>query len=229
MAWYNSWDDFKSGVSSFISGGPTGEQKDNRKMLQDYYTQVQGRQMPTLGPTSYGSVSNFRNNQSDLISRLEAMSKGEGPSLAGEQLKAATDRNIRSQAAFANTGRGGPLAAQQAANNTAFLGAQSAQDAAQARIGEQQMALNQLGLTLHGARGADEEMSRFNAGQGNEMKQADLAGRLKAMGLNDDAILRTLGLLSGNANASATQASGAERILAGGANLLAMTGSGRKK
>lgn len=222
MAWYNSWDDFKDGVSNFVGGGATGEQEDNRKMLMDYYSKIQnGRPAPQMGPAAQGTQSSFRTNQSNLVSRLEAMSKGEGPSLANEQLKAATDRNMRSQQAFANTGRGGPLAAQQAMNNTAMLGAQASQDSAQARIAEQQMALNQLGLTIHGARGMDEDMSKFNAGQQNEASQANLAARLKSMGMDDEAIARTLGLMSGNSNASANQVGMGERLLAGGANAYA--------
>lgn len=222
MAWYNSWDDFKGSAGRFMFGGNSGEQDANRKMIMDYYSRINGgRTAPQMGPAAQGTNSSFRGNQSELVSRLEAMSKGQGPSLANEQLKAATDRNIRGQQAFANTGRGGPLAAQQAMNNSAMLGAQSSQDSAQARIQEQQMALNQLGLTLHGARGADEEMSRFNAGQQNETSQANLAARLKTMGLDDEAIARTLGLLSGNANASAQQVGMGERLLAGGANMYA--------
>jgi hypothetical protein len=125
------------------------------------------------------------------------------------------------QQAFANSGRGGPLAAMQAANNSARLGAQSAQDSATARIQEQQMALNQLGLTLHGARGADEEMNRFNTGQTNETSQANMLARLKAMGMNDDASLALLRQMSGNSQAEAARPGMGDQILAGGAGAFA--------
>lgn len=217
------------GLAGLFGGGEKAAEQEeaNRKLLMDYYNRVNGRETPQMGPAAQGSLSDFRNNQRDLVTHLQGMSRGQGPSLAAEQLKAATDRNIAQQQAFAATGKGGPLAAQQAANAASTLGARASQDAASARIAEQQMALNQLGLTIHGARGADEEMSRFNAGQQNETAQTNLYAKLKAMGMNDEAALRILGQMSGNTNAAAARPGLADQILAGGAGAFGFGASQR--
>lgn len=209
------------GLLGAFGGGESEEQKANRQRLEAYYNQVQNRQAPQMGPAAQSSYSNFRGNQADLVSRLEALSKGQGPSLAMEHLKQATDRNMSQQAGVANSGRGGPLAAQQAANNMALLGSQATQQSTGARIQEQQMALNQLGLTLHGARGMDEETNRFNTGQKNQNAEANMLARLKAMGMNDEAALQILKQMGGSADGQAAQPSMGERLLAGGAGMYA--------
>lgn len=207
------------GLLGGFGGGESEQQKANRKRLEDFYNSVRNRDIPQAGPASTGDYSGFRNNQRNLISMLEAQAQGRGPSVAGQQLKAALDQNSAQQQSLAASGRGGPLAAQMAANNIGRLGAQTSQDAATARVAEQATALNQLGLTVHGARGADEEMNRFNAGQKNEVMMGNLAARLKAMGQNDDAILRALGAMSGNANAQAAIPGLGDQIMAGGAGM----------
>ena len=99
-----------------------------------------GRTAPQAGPAAMGQTSDFRGNQQDLISRLEALSKGQGPSLAAEQLRQATDRNMGQQASIAQSGRGNAaLAGLTAANQGAQLGQQAASDSAVARIAEQQI------------------------------------------------------------------------------------------
>ncbi len=112
------------------------------------------------------------------------------------------------------------MMALQAANNMARAGAQTTQDAGVARIAEQQMALNQLGLTLHGARGYDESMSKFNAGQLNNTGLANLDARLRAMGMNDAARLGILGQFGSSASNEANRPSAVEQLLAGGAGAL---------
>lgn len=178
------------------------QQKQARKRMEDYYNSIgAGRTAPQ---TQY---SGFRRNQSDLISRLQAQSMGQGPSLAMAQLKAAQDRNAAQQQSLAASGRGGPLAAQVAANNIGRLGAQSAQDSAAARIAEQQMALTQLGSAVQGARGQDEQANIANA----DMK-------LRMMGLDDATRLQLLAQMSGNANAIANKPTLGDQLLAGGSN-----------
>ncbi len=230
------WGAIIGGVGGGILGGRFGgeegskgstEEQANRQMMLDYYNSVRARQAPQMGPAAQGSLSSFRGNQSDLVTRLEAMSKGQGPSLAAQQLRAAQDRNAAQQHSFANSGRGGPLAAQVAANNVGLLGAQSAQDSASARIAEQQAALNQLGLTLHGARGADEEMSRFNAGQSNEASARNLEAKLRTMGMSDEAITRILAQMNENARSKAARPSGFDQLLAGSAGLASLVNSNK--
>lgn len=190
------------GISDFLGGLFGSEPSDPQ--LRELYMQMfnqPGQQ------AAQGGVSGFRQNQQNLIGRLEAMASGQGPSLAGRLLEQSADRGANQAAGLAVSGRGNAGAAQfNAANQAGMMRTNAAQQASVARIQEQQMALNQLGLTLHGARGADEDMSRFNAGQQNQMGQFNQGLRMQALG-GMGAIPRTPGL--GN------------RLLGGGANLLA--------
>lgn len=179
------------GIGGYLSGQ---DQNESRRRMEEYYRRVLDRQAPQAGPAAQANLSSFRGNQSDLVRMLEDQAAGRGPSMAGEQLRAATDRNVRQQAGFAagQAGSGAGIAAFQAANNIGQLGAQSAQDAGIARIAEINAARQQLGLTLQGARGQDEETGRFNAGQQNEMSRANLEAQLRTMGYNDAAILQIM-------------------------------------
>lgn len=199
-------------------GGPDDQY---RQMLMDYYNSVGGREAPQAGPAAQSGYSDFRTNQSDLVSRLEALSKGQGPSLAAQQFQQSQDRNMASQQSMAQSGRGGPLAALNAANNMGQLGAQGAQGAAMARIQEQQMALNQLGLTLHGARGADEANNQFNANEQNQMAGTNLDAKLRAMGYNDEARLRILQQMGqlGDRQANNAKPSMFEKFMAGASGM----------
>ena len=210
-------------------GGPSDEEKQQMRMMQNYWGELQNRQAPQMGPAAQAGYSGFRQNQSDLISRLEAMSQGKGPSLAMEQMKAGMDRSQSAQASMANSGRGGPMMAMQAANNMGRLQAQGTQDAGAARIAEQQMALGQLGMTLHSARGSDEMQNRFDAGARNENGMANLDARLRSMGMNDQARLGVLGAMgnwNGNQTAKSGQPGMGDQLMAGGAGMFA-AGLGR--
>lgn len=176
---------------------------------------------PQAGPAAQGAYSDFRGNQADLVRMLEAQARGEGPSLAAQQLKAATDRSTR-QAQSLAAGAQGPnaaLAQFQAQTTAGTLGAQAAQDAAAARIQEQYNAQNQLGLTLHGARGADEAMNQFNAGAQNQMSLANLDAQIAARSQS----LQALGGAAGLAGAPTF----GDQMLAGGAGLYAF-GAGQR-
>lgn len=203
-----------------IGGWFSGDNYDDeyKKRLEEYYNSLANRGAPQAGPAAQGAYSGFRQNQSDLIRRLEAMSRGQGPSLAKQQFAAATDRNMASQQAYGATGRGGAMGAFNAANNMGMLGAQAAQGSAMARTNEQMQALNQLGLSVYGARNADEQMNQFNAGQQNQTALANLDARLKAMGMNDVARLQVLQQMGGQAN----QPTFGDQLLAGGAGMFSM-------
>lgn len=200
----------------------TGEYKKHRQMLP-------GRQAPQAGAASLAQTSGFRANQQELISRLEALSKGQGPSLAAEQLRQATDRNMRQQASIAQTGRGNAaLAGIQASNMSGMLGQQAASDAAVARIAEQQMALQMLGQNIGQGRTQDQDLSQFNALQTNFRDQFNVEAQLRARGMDDDAILRILQMRAGIAQHKDQQSMG-NQLMAGGAGLLALSGSNSKK
>lgn len=208
-------------LGGMFGGGENENDARQRQMLMDYFQSVNGRQAPQSGPAAQSAYSGFRQNQSGLISRLEALASGQGPSLASQQFKEATDRNQASQASMANSGRGGPMALLNAQNNMGLLGAQAAQGSASARIAEQQMALQQLGANISAGRGADESTNQFNAGQTNQTALANLDARLKTMGLNDQTRLQILSQLGGQ-NAQAHGPGVGDQILAGGAGLYSM-------
>ena len=210
-------------IGLFSGNGESPDQARTRQMLMDYYKNVQGRQPVQLGPTQYGQTDNgVRNQQQSLVDQLTAISQGKGPSLAEQQLRSATDRNVAQQASFANSGRGGPMAAARAANNSARLGAQSAQDAASARIAEANAARDQLGLNLHGMRESSDTMSRFNAEQGNQASQAQMWATLKQQGMSDEAAMNVIKGLQGQDSFDVTRPGVGDQTLAGGAGLYSM-------
>jgi hypothetical protein len=203
------------GLLSGFFGGSQGAQQD--RLMAEYQRQM-GMAPPQAGPAAQSAYSGFRENQSGLVSRLEAMANGQGPSLAKQQFEQATDRNVRSQQAIAASGRGGPLSQLTAANNTAMLGANAAQGSALARTNEQMQAIGQLGGVIAQGRGADEQTNMFNAGETNQTSLANLQARLKAMGMKDEQILGILNQMGGNAN----QPGMGDQVLAGGAGMFAM-------
>lgn len=213
------------GALGFLGGlgsGPSDEEKANQKRLEAYYAQLQGREAPQMGQAAQSGYSDFRQNQTGLVNRLEAMANGQGPSVAAQQFKVATDRNMAGQQAMANSGRGGPLAAMTAANNVGLLGAQAAQGSALGRVQEQQNAIQQLSSTISQGRGSDEANNQFNAGAQNDTARANLESRLRTMGLNDDAILAILQQMGGSAQNQAARPGEGDAILAGGAGMYAM-------
>jgi hypothetical protein len=203
------------GMLSGWGGGENENDEARRKMLMDMYAQSGGRMAPQ-GTAAQSGYSGFRANQGDLVGRLDALSRGQGPSLAAQQFQQATDRNMASQQSMAQSGRGGPLAAFNAANNMGQLGAQAAQGSAMARVQEQQMALGMLGNTLHQGRGADEQVNMHNTGQANQMTQTNMDARLRQMGLDDQTRLSILSQLGGQ-NQIAHQPGVGDQLLAGGA------------
>jgi hypothetical protein len=216
------WGAVAGGIGGGLLGlfGGNKDDENQRKQMEQYYNEVRNRGTPQVGQSASADYSSFRDNQKNLVSHLEAMSQGRGPSLAAEQFKASTDRNIAQQQGMALSGQGNATAAaMMAANNSAQLGAQSTQDAGQARIQEQQMALNQLGLTLHGARGGDEDMNRFNAGQANQFSLANLDAQLRARGMDDATRLQLISQMQGAKNQGPSLS---QSILAGGAGMYSM-------
>lgn len=205
-------------------GGDNGDDAYKQK-LDAYYADLANRQAPQAGPAAQGQYSGFRGAQSAMIGRLDAMSQGQGPSLAKQQFAQATDRNIGAQQAMGATGRGGAMGAFNAANNMGMLGTQAAQGSAMARTNEQTQAYQQLGMSLYGARNADEDMNKFNAGQQNQTMLANLDARLKAMGLNDQARLQILAQMGGQANQPTT----GDQLMAGGAGMFAQGATMGKK
>ena len=210
------------GLLGMLGGGRDEEQ---RKQLEEYRKMVMGREAPQLGPAATSATSDFRGNQQALVGRLEAIANGTAPSLAAEQLKAATDRNMAQQQSIAQSGRGNAtLANIVAANNASNFGQQAAQQAVAGRLAEQQIGIQQLSGTLQGARGQDEQGSQFNAQQENFARQANLEAKLRQMGLNDAAIMSIMQQIGGVNNKPTL----GDQILAGGGGALGFLASQRK-
>jgi hypothetical protein len=203
------------GLLGGLGGSPTSGYQ---SQLGAYATMAGGRGAPQAGPAAQAGYSGFRNQQSQLIDQLMAQSRGQGPSLAAQQLMAAQDRGQK-QAQSLAAGTMGPNAALSQFQAQTMAGAnqaQSAQDAASARIQEIYNAQQLAGLNIQSGRGADEGINQFNAGQKNDMSQANLAAKLQAMGLNDRAVLEALSQAGGMAGQPTT----GDQLLAGGSGLL---------
>lgn len=217
------------GLGLLAGGFGSGENEQDaqyRKMLMDYYGQGP-MQAPQLGNAAQSAYSGFRQNQTGLVNRLEAMANGQGPSLARQQFEQATDRNMRGQQAMAASGRGGPLAQLTAANNMAQLGANAAQGSALARTNEQMQAIGQLGGVIAQGRGADEQTNMWNAGQSNQFAIQNLGARMDAMGMDQQRKLQLLSQM-GNLNNGQRQTPGmGDQIMAGGAGLYSMAATQR--
>jgi hypothetical protein len=206
---------------NLIKGSPTSGVN---KRIEEYYKNIQGRAAPQAGPASVADYSSFRQNQTDLLGRLDALSRGQGPSLAREQMRQATDRNMSQQASIAQSGRGNPaLANIVAANASGRLGAQAASDSSRLAMEEQLGALSQIGGVAAQGRSADEEMNRFNALQSNYRDQANLEALLRSRGLDDNAIQSILQMQMQKAG----MPSFGDKLMAGGAGMLALGATNR--
>lgn len=189
------WDDIKSGAGDAwdayldytgygnayhaIKGdkteGQTLTEADRQRML-DLEAQMSGR------APSNATFSDVRKDQQDLMGRLRALSEGRGPSLAQEQMRQSVDRATNQQFAMAAGARGNPaLAQRQAMNQSGAIQSSAAGQSALARAAEQLGALSQLGGVTGQARGQDDAMEMFNAGQQNQFQLENDRNRLGAL------------------------------------------------
>lgn len=198
------------GVLGGLGGlfGGDSEADKQRALQMKFYNE-----MSNQGPAAQGQYSEFRNNQKNFINNLENQAAGRGPSLAAEQLKAATDRSTKQSQGLAQSGQGNPLAAMMMAQEASGqMGAQNAQTAAAARMQEQLNAQGQLGQAIWSGRSSDEDMNRFNASQTNNYNQNN--NQLRAM---------VLGGMGQGANGVST----GQQILSGGAGMFGARMLGR--
>jgi hypothetical protein len=181
------------GGIGLFGGGGAADYEDRLKKLAEGYRQ---RQAPQMGAAAQSGYSDFRRNQAGLVSQLESMARGEGPSAAALQMREAMDRAAGSQASGV-AGAGGRgvnagAAFRNASNNTAAIQAQGARDTATLRAQEQMNAVGMLGQAVAQGRAADENNNQFNAGQTNQVAQANLDAKLRALGINTQAELQAL-------------------------------------
>lgn len=204
------------GLGGWLGGNGGEDYEDQLKQLAAGYGK---RTAPQAGPASQAGYSDFRRNQAGLISQLEAMARGQGPSAAQMQMREAMDRAAGAQASAA-AGAGGRgvnagAAFRNASNNTAAIQQQGARDLGLMRVQEQLGAIGQLGQATAQGRAADENTNQFNAGQQNQMAQSNLAAQLQSMGINTQAQLQALMAAMGAAGPGL-----GTQLLAGGATAL---------
>lgn len=123
--------------------------------------------------------------QAGLAAALQAQMAGQGPSLAQNQLKQATDRNIAQAMAMAQTRGANPFLAQrQAMQSAATAGQEAAAQSGALRAQEQLAAQQQLAGVLQQQRGASlqeqqlrDQMAQFYAGQQTGLTQDQIKSK----------------------------------------------------
>lgn len=158
------------------------------------------RQAPTMqaavvGPAAQVDASQqgeFRGQQSALAQALMAQANGQGPSLAQNHLRQATDRSLAQALALgaSQRGAGAGSALRNIANQQSAISGQAAADSANLALTEQMGARNQLGQVLAGARGQDLALAGQNAQLASQTQLAQAGFTQDAAGRNQDAGLR---------------------------------------
>lgn len=132
------------------------------------YAPLMQAQAAQVGPMAQAQQSDVRGNQLSLIDQLSKYATGK-ESVSQLQLKQAADQNIAQQMAMAASARpgGGGMAARMASQNAGNINTQLAGQSAIAGLQERQANAAQLQQLLGTARGQDESLGQFNAGQTN--------------------------------------------------------------
>lgn len=152
-----------------------------------------------------------RGRQMQFLNALGAQARGEGgPSQAQAALQGASDKNMRQALAMANSGRGNPALAQQAAQRQiGQAGQETANSVSQLRNQEMQQAQAMQGSMIQGLRGQDmtAEQSAMAAAlqqqaQRDNMEQFFESGRSQQLQGQTQADLAYEGLAAGNINAA---------------------------
>jgi len=163
-----------------------------QQQLADYAAQNWNKQAPTAG-TFQADESGFRQNQQNSLNDLWERAQGQ-KSLAAEQLRQESARNIAQQQGFAASARPGQQAmmARTAAQNAGRINQGMAGQTANARLAEM-MGASQLGGQLAGqARGQDLQRGIFNAGQQQQGGQFNADLNMQQQQLNQQGWLEAL-------------------------------------
>lgn len=195
-----------AGAGALIGGlagyfGNDGGRGDQEARLKAYEDSIKNRTFQQLGRTSTAGASNYEGNRAAMIGYLERMARGEGPSLAQNQMREAMDRSTGAQAGMAQAAAGRGMSAgaafRNAGNNAAAIQTQGARDTTNARVQEQQGALAQLQGAINTGIGQQNQQAQFNAQQQNQMKVQRLDAYLRQQGMNDAQRLQVLQLYAG--------------------------------
>lgn len=122
-------------------------------------------QVGTVAPISIGADNPYTSAQQNLMSLLQQQASGQGPSVAANQLAAGQEANIAATMAAINSARGGasPALARQGLQTAAEVQGGLAQQAATARLQEQQAAAGLLGTVAGQGRQQDIGMATTDA------------------------------------------------------------------
>ncbi len=206
------------GISSLFGGGakkPGKIDKEAGKIAgaeQAVKTaDVRGTEEAQRGATAQQAVGG-------LITDLQAQAKGQGPSLAGAQLQSAQDRGLAQQLAAAQTQRAGGASTQRnLLRSQAEQNQQLAQQAAQARMQEQQSAQQQLGQVSGQERALASQLALQYQQQGFNQAQAQQQALLDLERLK---VQQETGLAGERTAASGLGAAAGGGLLSGIGNLL---------
>jgi hypothetical protein len=128
----------------------------------------------------------FREQQGQLAQSLFGTLSGQTPSVAEQQLRQSTDRNIANAYAMAQSGRYNPAASRQAAMNAGLANQQGAGQAAMLRAQEIANTQGMLGSLLGGARGQDisnfatqNQVAQGYLGQNLDAARAQMGGQMQ--------------------------------------------------
>lgn len=169
--------DFTNDISNMFF--PSGYNPNNPYQLDEsaFGNPNHGAMMQMLGKNAAGvanrdtinlqGADEMRGVQTDLIQKLQAQARGEGPSLAQMQLNKATDQNIAQTMGMAASGRGPGQAAQMksAGAESGKMRQQAAGDSGMLRLQEQMQAQNMLGSVAGQTRGQDISTQGLNLQQ----------------------------------------------------------------
>lgn len=192
MAWYNDWDDFKSGASGFLFGGNATKGMSDGPATgayqTDYLKNMLGRGAPQMNT---GQSDQARGQQQNLATMLQGVANGSqvgaGEMAVNRQVGQA-QANQQAQAQMAR-GANAALAARTAARTTADVGVNGAGMAAQAQMQDATNAQGQLGSILNNMRGADIGVANANLGANMQQQQIQLSALAQMLGI-DEATLR---------------------------------------
>lgn len=175
----------------------------------DYQTQLQqlAQQYAMRNPPK-AQQSQFRGQQQTLISQLENLATGNGPSVAAQQMQVGQNQ-ASAQEASAAAGAGGRgvnagAALRQAMNTNAETNQSIVGQTGIARASEEMGAYQELGSTVNQAVQSD-----------NQLNESNVQAYLSSIGLNQQGQMGALGMAMGSAGAGTGGA-----IMAGGASTM---------
>lgn len=146
-------------VANLLGGGGNDFKATPTALAQTDYNSALKQLMDSgaLNPVNFNQANQTAQGQNQLAQMLFQQAQGQGPSIAQNQLKQATDQNIQQNASLLASQHGinPALAARQILQNQAAQGQQAAGQAATLRAQEQLGAQGTLGNVLGTQRGQD--------------------------------------------------------------------------